>query len=419
MAELGLAALVSVLILLRQGIPLILFAVAGYATLVWGDGSLSYLIEDIWYATNTDLLLAIPMFLLAGNIMTRGSIARRLIDVVRFGTQWMRGGMAVATILSCALFAAISGSSPVTLLAVGTVMMPALIKAGYPRSFALGAITSAGTLGIIIPPSIPLILYGIVNEKSISDLFIAGLLPGLLLAATLAGYAYFRNRNMPAIVFDRGAFLVSLRRGGWSMMLPIILLGGIYSGYFSPTEAAAVSVLYAMLVEIFLHRELKPKEFFDLAVSTALMLGTLMPIVAVALALQKILTVNDVQQTMTTWVTGLVDNKFAFLLVVNLLLLVVGCLVDVISAVLVISPLLLPVAMAYGIDPIHFGIIMVINLEIGFLTPPIGLNLIVAMSAFKAKFNEVIKAVLPFIGLMLVVLLIVTYVPAISLVLLK
>ncbi|MEZ5649805.1 MAG: TRAP transporter large permease [Burkholderiaceae bacterium] len=415
MASAGLVVLVVVMLALRQSVPLLLLSVAGYAMLVWGDGELTYLIEDIWYGTTTDLLLAIPMFLLAGNIMTRGSIAQRLIDVVRVGTQWIHGGMAIATILSCALFAAISGSSPVTMLAVGTVMMPALLEAGYPRRFALGAITSAGTLGIIIPPSIPLILYGIVNEKSIVDLFVAGLVPGLLLAGALAAYSYVRNRHMPAEPFDRAAFVRALRRGVWSMLLPVILLGGIYSGYFSPTEAAAVSVLYALLVEIFIHRELKPAQFIGLTVDTARMLGTLMPIVAVALSLQKLLTINQVQQDLAAWVTGLVDSKVAFLLVVNLLLLVLGCLVDVISAVLVVSPLLLAPAMAYGIDPIHFGIMMVINLEIGFLTPPVGLNLIVAMSAFKAGFAEVVRAVLPFIALMLAVLMLVTYVPELSL----
>lgn len=415
MSALGLAALVVALMLLRQNIPLLLMAVAGYAMIVWGDGELSYLIADMWDSTNSDVLLAIPMFLLAGNIMTRGSIATRLIDIVRTATQWLPGGMAVATIISCALFAAISGSSPVTMLAVGTVMLPALIEQGYDRKFSVGAITSSGTLGIIIPPSIPLILYGIVNEKSIVDLFVAGLVPGLLLALTLAGYAFIKNRHIEAQPFDGPAFLKALRHGIWSLMLPLILLGGIYSGYFSPTEAAAVSVLYALLVEVLIHREFKPADFLELAVATARMLGTLVPIVAVALSLQKILTLHGVQQDLAQWVADTVHNKYVFLLLVNLLLLVLGCLVDVISAVLVISPLLLAPAMALGVDPIHFGIMMVINLEIGFLTPPMGINLIIAMTAFKVRFKEAAQSVLPFIVMMLIVLLLVTYIPAISL----
>jgi C4-dicarboxylate transporter DctM subunit len=415
MSALLLALLLLAMMLLRQSIPVILMVCAGYAMIVWGDGQLSYLIEDIWNSTNSDVLLAIPMFLLAGNIMARGSIAERLIDIVRVSTQWLPGGMAVATILSCALFAAISGSSPVTMLAVGTVMLPALIKQGYDRKFALGAITSSGTLGIIIPPSIPLILYGIVNEKSIVDLFVAGLIPGVLLALALSGYAFWKNRHIPATPFDPALFVNALGRGSWSLMLPVLLLGGIYSGYFSPTEAAAVSVLYALLVELFIHRELKPSQFLDLAVATARMLGTLMPIVAIALSLQKILTINGVQGDLAQWVTEAIDNKFVFLLVVNLLLLLLGCVIDVISAVLVISPLLLAPAVALGIDPIHFGIIMVINLEIGFLTPPMGINLIVAMTAFRAKFLEACQAVIPFIALMTLVLGLVTYLPVLSL----
>ncbi|MEZ5741008.1 MAG: TRAP transporter large permease [Burkholderiaceae bacterium] len=277
-------------------------------------------------------------------------------------------GLAVATILSCAVFAAISGSSPVTMLAVGAILYPALLAEGYDKKFALGAITSAGTLGIIIPPSIPMILFGLANEKSIVDLFIAGIIPGLLLTVVLAGYSLVRNRHLKPKPFSVPELAVAFRRAIWALLLPVILLGGIYSGYFSPTESAAVAVVYGLLVEIFIHREMKPREFYAVAVDTAKLLGTLIPIVAVSLSLQKLLTVNGVQAGLAEWVISMVDNKIAFLLLVNLLLLVVGCFIDVVSATLVLSPLLLAPAMALGIDPIHFGIIMVINLEIGFLT---------------------------------------------------
>ncbi len=415
MAAVILLLLVLAALALRQNVIVILIGAAAYVHLVWGDGQLEFLAEDIWISLDNSLLLAIPMFLLAGSIMTRGSIARRLIDLAISVTRPLPGGLAVATILSCAIFAAISGSSPVTLLAVGTILYPALLQHGYPKRFALGALTSGGTLGIVIPPSIPLILYGIVTETSIADLFIAGIIPGVMIAVVLAFYSYWVNRHMPAEPFDLNEVLTALARGGWSAMLPVILLGGIYSGFFSPTEAAAVALVYALFVEIFIHRELKPVDFYHTAVETAKLLGMLFPIVAVALSLKTILTIEEVPDQLAMWITTITENKIAFLLAVNLLLLVVGFLFDVISAILILAPLLLVPAVAFGIDPIHLGIIMVINLEIGFLTPPMGLNLIVAMTAFREKFLEICRAVLPFIALIFCVLMVVTFWPATAL----
>ena len=415
MAAVVLLLLVLLALALRQNIIVILLGAAAYVHLVWGDGRLEYLAEDVWISLDNALLLAIPMFLLAGSVMTRGSIAQRLIDLAISVTRPLPGGLAVATILSCAGFAAISGSSPVTLLAVGTIMYPALLKHGYPKRFALGALTSGGTLGIIIPPSIPLILYGIVTETSIADLFIAGIIPGIMIAVVLAAYSLWVNRGMPAQAFDFAEFRTALARGGWSAMLPVILLGGIYSGYFSPTEAAAVSLVYALFVEIVIHRELRPVDFFHTAVETAKLLGMLFPIVAVALSIKTILTIEGVPDDLALWITAVTDNKFAFLVALNILLLVVGCFFDVISAILILAPLLLIPAIAYGIDPVHLGVIMVINLEIGFLTPPLGLNLIVAMTAFREKFLEICRAVLPFVALIVVVLLVVTFVPGTAL----
>jgi C4-dicarboxylate transporter, DctM subunit len=419
MSALLLLALVLGLLALRQNIIVVLLGAAAYVHLVWGDGNLEYLAEDLWISLDNALLLAIPMFLLAGNIMTRGSIARRLIDLAIALTRPIPGGLAVATILSCAIFAAISGSSPVTLLAVGTILYPALIENGYGKRFALGALTSGGTLGIIIPPSIPLILYGIVTETSIADLFVAGIVPGILIASVLAIYSWWMNRHLPAQAFDMPEFLTALRRGVWAMLLPIILLGGIYTGYFSATEAAAVALVYALFVEIVIHRELRPIDFFHTAVDTAKLLGMLFPIVAVALSLKTILTIEEIPDQLALWISTIANSKIAFLLMVTVFLLIVGCMFDVISAILILAPLLLIPAMAYDIDPVHFGIIMVINLEIGFLTPPLGLNLIVAMTAFRESFGEICRAVLPFIVLILGVLLLVTFVPQTALFFLK
>ncbi len=419
MAALILVAIVLALLALRQNIILILIVAAGYAHLVWGDGDLTYLIDDIWTSVNRDVLLAIPMFVLAGNIMTRGSIAARLIGIMRALTQWLPGGLAVATILSCATFAALSGSSPVTLLAVGAILYPALLESGYDRKFALGALASGGTLGVVIPPSIPMILYAIVTETSISDLFIAGIIPGLLLTGVLSIYALAANRHIASRPFSIADLTQSVRQGVFAMMTPVILLGGIYSGLFSATEAAAVAVGYALLVEIFIHRDLRARDFFDIAVDTSRLLGTLFPIVAVAISINLLLTAEQVPQNLARWMAEVVTEKWMFLILLNVFLLIIGCLIDIGSAILMLAPLLLPIAMAYGIDPVHFGIIMVVNLEIGYLTPPIGLNLIVAMTAFKEPFLLICRAVVPFILLMLLVLAAVVWFPQLSLMLIR
>lgn len=419
MAAIGLLILVLVLMLLRQNAVILFLVSAAYIHLAWGDGKLEYLVEDMWVSLDNEVLLAIPLFIMAGAVMTRGSIARRLIDITRLITNPLPGGLGVATILSCALFAAISGSSPVTLLAIGAILYPALRDAGYPKRFALGALTSGGTLGIVIPPSIPMILYGLVTEKPISDLFIAGIIPGLMITLALSVYSFWTNRHLPSIPFDGAALVKAFRDGVWSLMMPVILIGGIYSGYFSPTEAAAVALAYGLLVEMLIHRELGWKDYYAATIETAKLLGMLFPIVAVALSLKTVLTIEQVPQNLAAWVTSVVDSKIAFLLAVNLLLLLVGCLFDVVSAILILAPLLMIPAQSYGIDPIHFGIIMVINLEIGFLTPPIGLNLIVATTAFKEKFLEVCRAVVPFAIIIFAVLMVVTFVPATTLFLVR
>jgi C4-dicarboxylate transporter DctM subunit len=413
-----LLVLVLLLLALRQSVILILIVAAGYIHLFWGDGDLTYLVDDIWTSVNRNVLLAIPMFILAGNIMTRGSIAQRLIAIMQALTAWLPGGLGVATILSCAVFAAISGSSPVTLLAVGTILYPALLDAGYDKKYALGALASGGTLGVVIPPSIPMILYAIVTEKSISDLFIAGIIPGLLLTGVLAAYSLFINRQIERQAFSLIVLIQALRRGIFALMTPVILLGGIYSGFFSATEAAAVAVGYALLVEVFIHKEVKFADFYAIAIDTSRLLGTLFPIIAVAISINLLLTAERVPQDMAEWMSNAVSEKWLFLILLNVFLLAIGCLIDIGSAILILAPLLLPIAMAYGIDPIHFGVIMVVNLEIGLLTPPIGLNLIVAMTAFKESFILICRAVIPFILLMLMVLIAVVYFPGLSLALL-
>jgi C4-dicarboxylate transporter DctM subunit len=396
-----LAGLIVLLLVLRQPLVVILLGVAAYIHLVWGRGELDYIVEDMWVGIDKELILSIPLFILCGNVMTRGSIAQRLVAMLQAITRPLPGGLAVACVLSCAVFAAISGSSIVTMLAVGSVLYPAMLKAGYENKFTLGALMSGGTLGIIIPPSIPMIIYGLVTETSIVDLFLAGFGPGILLVVVLSAYAVWVNRHRPRERFDFLETKTAFSRGIWAALMPIILLGGIYSGLFTATEAAAVALAYAIVVEVFVHKELKLGDFYAVVLDASKLGGSLFPVLAVALSLNIIMIEHRIPQGMVAFMQGYIDSPLVFILLINVLLLVVGCLMTTGEAILVLAPLLAPVAAAYGFDKVLFGVIMILNLEIGYLTPPVGLNLIVAMGAFKQKFGLLCRAALPFILLML------------------
>jgi len=419
MTFIGLLALVLLLLALRQSLLVVLGCAAAYAYLIWGGGNLQYIIFDGWDALNREVLLSIPLFLLAGNIMAGGAIAQRLVRLMRAITGPIPGGLAIATVLSCGLFSAIVGSSIVTLLAVGSIMYPALQQAGYSRSFSLGIICAGGTLGIIIPPSIPLILYGVMTSTSIADLFIAGIGPALLLIGLFAGYSIAMNwqRRLPS--WDWSELSAALRAGAWSLMLPVIILGGIYTGYFTATESAAVALAYAVFVEMAIHRELDWRGLFRITGDTTRLLGSLFPVLMMALSLNVFLAYQQVPTQIVESLSDWFEGPASFLIVTNILLLVIGMLMDIGSAILILAPILQPVAEALGIDPVHFGIMMTVNLEIGYLTPPMGLNLIVAMVTFKVDFKTVVRAVLPFIALMFVALVVVAAVPQLSLFLLN
>ena len=415
MAAAFLPIIIIVLFLLRQNLIVILGTATAYAYWAFGDGVISNIVVDAWDAANKDILLSIPLFILAGNIMSRGGMASRLIDLMKSLTAPIPGGLAIATILSCAAFAAVSGSGTVTLLAIGTLMYPALINAGYPKSFALGALCAAGTLGIVVPPSIPLILYGIMTQTSIGDLFIAGIGPALLLTILMLGYAMMQNFSHRESSWNLDYILTSLKKGVWALLMPIIILGGIYTGYFTATESAAVAVVYSIIVETFIHKEMKRAVLFEVIAETTKLLGSLFPVLMIALSLNVFLTYEEVPQSLVAWMSQRIDNPTTALLGINLFLILIGCIIDIGSAILILAPMLGPIASSQGIDPVHFGIIMVMNLEIGYLTPPLGLNLIVAMGVFKEKFWTVCKATIPFLLIMLTGLLIVSFVPKIAL----
>ncbi|MFV0294429.1 MAG: TRAP transporter large permease [Paracoccus sp. (in: a-proteobacteria)] len=413
-----LIAVATALLAMRVSLILVLVFLAMAVHMIWGAGQLEYFAQDVWASMDREVVLAIPLFILVGAVMSRGSIACRLVDVMTSVTRGLPGGLAVATILSCAIFSAISGSSIVTMLAVGTILYPALTENGYSRRFAIGALCAGGTLGIIIPPSIPMILFGIITESSISDLFLAGVLPGLLLSFSFAGYAVFANRNVERQFFSFHEFGTSLWRGIPALMMPVILLGGIYSGYFSPTESAAVALLYAVLIESLFFRELRFSDYFTISVESAKLVGALFPLIAIAASINLVLTEQRVPHEVVSFISTHVESQVMFLLLINAVLLVMGCFMDTASAITVSAPLLQPIAESYGINVTHLGVLMIVNLEIGILTPPFGLNLIVAMTAFRQDFSFVCRAVMPFIAIMLICLILITFLPGITLALL-
>ena len=416
---LSIAAVALALLALRQNLLVVLGVACGMAYGFWGDGQVQNIINDAWDGLNRDVLLSIPMYLLAGAVMARGAIARRLIRLARALSAPIPGGLAIATVLSCAMFAAVTGSGTVALLAIGAVMYPALLEAGYSKRFALGALCAAGTLGIVVPPSIPLILYGIMTQTSISELFIAGVGPALLLTGLMSVWAIVRNWRFRLGRWRLQEIGTAFIEGIWSLLMPVIILGGIYTGWFTATESASIAVVYGFLVEIVIHREMRFKEVVEVFTSTTRLMGSLFPVLMMALALNVFLTYEQVPDMAVEWLSARIDSLPGFILLMNAFLLLVGCFMDIGSAILILSPLLQPIAVSQGMDAVHFGVVMVVNLEMGYLTPPMGLNLIVAMTAFNESFGEICRAVLPFLLLMLAALVTVSFWPGLSLFLLQ
>jgi len=379
------------------------------------------LIERVRELTDKPPLLAIPFFVLSGVVMSRGAIATRLVDVARAAFSGVPGGLGIATVAACMFFAAISGSSPVTVITIGGVMYPALIKMGYPDRFATGLVTSAGTLGILIPPSIPMIVYAIFASSSsviqVEDLFLAGMGPGLLIGLLLGLYCLMvgAKKGERFQKTDFGALRKAIGEGFWALMLPVVILGGIYTGFFTATEAAAISVVYSFVVEVYIHRQLKLEEIPDVVAEAAVLMGSLLVIFAMAVGLNGLLSDLEVPVLAANWMAGLDLTPITFMLILNGFLLIVGCLMDIMSAIMILVPLLAPLAEQMGIDPIHLGIVFIVNLELGYLTPPMGLNLFVSSSLFDKSIGEVIRSVLPFTGIMMISVLLVTFVPTISL----
>ncbi len=363
-------------------------------------------------------IMAIPFFILAGNFLTHGGVARRMINFATALVGHWRGGLALGGVLACALFAAVSGSSPATVVAIGSILLPAMVRQGYPMKFGVGVIGTSGGLGILIPPSIVMVIYAVSTNASIGRLFIAGIVPGILLASLLMFVTWFvaKKRNYPCLPkASFGTMLRALRDCIWGLLLIVVVIGGIYSGIFTATEAAAMSAVYAFVVSVFVYRDMGLKDIPKVLLASANMSSMILYIITNAVLFSFLLTSEQIPQQLTSWITGLGLGTVGFLIMVNLLLLAAGNFMEPSSILLITAPLLFPMAMQLGIDPIHFGVMMTVNMEIGMITPPVGLNLYVASGISRLGLTETTKACMPWILVMLAYLVLITYVPAITL----
>lgn len=386
-----------------------------------------YVIRSMLGGLNSFTLLAIPMFVLSGLIMARGGVSRKLFEVFSYFIGRRTAGIPCAVIITCLFYGAISGSAPATVAAVGSMTIPLMLEMGYDKKFCVAVVAVAGGLGVIIPPSIPFILFAQSSGASVSDLFLAGIIPGCLIALILMGYAVYyckrHGEDKAAIeqvvgpLHERG-FIKVFISSFWALLTPVIILGCIYSGVASPTEAAVISVFYSLIISLLVYRSLKLKDLWGIFIEATRTYGPILFILAASVAFSRILTLLRVPQLVSVWITDNFTSKIILLLIINLLLLIVGMVMDTTPAILILTPILLPVVTSFGMDPVHFGIMMVCNLAIGFVTPPIGVNLFVASSLSEVPMMDIAKKALPMILLFFVAQLLITFIPGISLVLL-
>ncbi|RTQ94127.1 TRAP transporter large permease [Lysinibacillus telephonicus] len=411
----------SFAILLFLSVPIgIALGMASLITLFYSEiTSLEYLAQTLVSATDSFTLMAVPFFILAGEIMGKGGISKRLFELANVFVGRFTGGFAMAAVLTCMFFAAISGSGPATVAAVGGIMIPAMVSYGYDKKFATAVVACSGALGIIIPPSIPMVVYGVSASQSIGDLFIAGVIPGIVIGILLMAWAYIYSRKMgytgvkeKMSVKDKWKVINDSK---WAVFVPILILGGIYGGILTPTEAAVIAVVYALIIGMFVYKEVKIKDIAPIMYESALTSATILLIIGTASTFGKILTLEQIPQMVAEGILSISDSPFIVLLLINLLLLFVGMIMDTTAAIILLTPILLPIATKIGVDPIHFGIIMIVNLAIGFITPPVGVNLFVGSSISGIRMEVLAKASLPFMFSMLLGLTLIVVIPELSL----
>jgi tripartite ATP-independent transporter DctM subunit len=411
------------------GAPLfsVILAVAMLGFFISGV-DLSVIAIEIYRIADTPLLLALPLFTFAGYLMGQSQTSQRLVRLTRVFIGWMPGGLAIVSLVACALFTAFTGASGITIVALGALLYPALMQDGYREKFSLGLVTTSGSLGLLFPPSLPLILYGVIVQQmstgqqfAIDDLFLAGLLPGLMMVVLLSLWSLWTNRTnvMPTSRFSTKEALIALREAAWELPLPMFLIAGIYGGFLAISEAAAVTAMYVLVVEVFVYREIKISQLPGFMRDSMVMVGGILLILAVSFAFTNFLIDAEIPMKLFDLIQTHIGNKIAFLILLNVLLLLLGAILDIFSALVIMVPLILPVALSYGISPIHLGIIFLANMQIGYFTPPVGMNLFIASYRFEKPVTEIYKATIPFMIVLLAAVLCVTYWPDLSLALLQ
>lgn len=389
--------------------------------------SASYVVRSMVGGIDSFPLLAVPMFVLAGILMAHGKISQKLFDVFVYFIGKRTAGVPCAVIITCLFYGAISGSTPATVAAVGSMTIPLLTELGYRKDFATAIVAVAGGLGVIIPPSIPFIMYAMATGESVSDLFLAGIIPGLMIGVLLMLYAYYHCRkfgedrekiNTKVAQLQERGFLNILKESIWALISPIIVLGCIYAGIASPTEAAVISVFYALFVSLFIYKTIRIKDIWGIFAEAMKTYAPILFILAASTAFSRVLTLMQIPQSVSTWILTHFNNEIVLLIIINLFLLIVGMVMDTTPAILILSPILLPIVLSIGMNPIHFGVVMIVNLAIGFVTPPIGVNLFVASSLTDIPVMQIAKKAMPMIGYFLLALLLLTFIPQICLFLL-
>lgn len=416
----GEVLLIALAVLIVLNVPIAFSIGAAAALAIWFNGRIPLFVvtQKMFTGMDSFALLAIPLFMIAGVLMERGGISRRLILLAKNCVGNIYGGLGIITILASMFFSAISGSAPATVVAIGSIMIPAMIRDGYDPKFAVALAAAAGTTGFVIPPSIPLVTYGITMNASIGKLFAGGIVPGILmgLSMMLVCYLICRKKGYKSRNFEKLRPLAALKEASWGIMMPVIILGGIYGGFFTPTEAAAVACVYSLFVGLFIYKELTWKDAFKSFGDAAVPAAMVMMIIGCAASMSWIMTTQQIPVKITTFMTGLTDSTAVMLLILNIILLITGCLMEVNAAVILLGPIMLPILLQFGIDPVHFGVVMIVNLAIGLLTPPMGINLFVANGLRKdVPFKDVIVNCMPYLAILMLVLLAITYFPSIIL----
>lgn len=378
----------------------------------------SAVIVELYRIASAPTLLAIPLFTFAGYILADSKTPKRLVNLSRAAVGWLPGGQAIVALITCAFFTAFTGASGVTIVALGGLLYPILRSEAYPEKFSLGLLTTSGSLGLLFPPSLPIILYGFIAKVSIDQLFLAGIVPGTLLIALLSLYSVNRGANaaIERVPFHWKNLFKAIREAIWEIPLPFIIIGGIYGGFFTATEAAAITAFYVIIIEVFIYRDLKLfKDIPRIMKESMLLVGGIVVILGTAMGLTNYLIDEQIPMKMLEFMQTFISSKIVFLMILNLLLLIVGCMMDMFSAIIVVVPLIVPIAQQYGVDPVHLGVIFLTNLEIGYSTPPVGLNLFISSFRFNKPVVKLYVASLPFLAILFIALMIITYFPELSL----